>query len=1817
MKFSPLFGILLVVLPTWPAGADQAPGLLPAGAVDPDPVLRLEGGGPLGPISAVAFGRAGTTLYEAGWDKVVRVWKRDKTTGRFQLDAGATLRVPIGPGDAGMLNALAVSSDGNWLATGGNAVLPEGEGFRQEGLILPRSSVADPTSQGIIYVFDLRTNPPLCRPLRGHRGPVQALTFAATPAGQPPLLLSAGAERLEPPAGLSLVLRFWQIPEGKELGRTTAGQYQALRPWLAAWPVAPGSTRYRAAVAWTSDSFLVWDVGAASRLIPDPHKGRSLVLSYLPKRATLLTGHFGELPRAKFPEGFVTAWNAAALTPDASERIAWRPDRSNVKAIPIAQALVSSRPGAGAGDLLALVLQSWVPPTGAGASGAFEYQLQLLELSPAGVGKVLREIPLWRGPRVQPLVAAAPDGTRLAIVGNPGNEVLVHAVDDLLGGRVEPERLGGKGEPIASATFVRKDRDQWGLRIERPGREPLILDAANRRFLPPSNDWLPAAAAPGDWRTVPDLRIRPEAESSRPTDVQVTARALLQPIPGGRLGTPIAAVALFEPGVGPTLWLHDARSGQRVRRLTGHTGPIRSLAFSDDGRLLVSAAEDRTVCLWSLIDLDAILRARGALPGLVLTRQDEGRYLVSEVRSDSPYAGQVDLRAGDVVTGFVEGGPGPGQTRLHVPRSVIEFHYTAASLKPGQTVTLRRLRGRANTRDLMLTLGQAVDGRLPLATLFLAQAEHDEWLVWHPSGFYDASGAGIAALFGWHFNQPGQPEAPARFALATEYPVFHRAGLLRGLFQDARITAPAPPPPPPPLRGELFLEPRGRPKGPDRLLVPQPPARLGLALDEPVPPPDRIESVTWQLDDRPPQEMQPAGTFWTAELSKVAWDRAPHRLAVTLQTRDPAQRLEKVLNLVYVPQPRLVPREVPRDKSGAPTITTSVQDRRFHLAFDVEPARDVSVRVSLVHSHGNDIVETPHGPYKAAQPLDVTLDLKPGANTIELTAINEGAADDLKDDQTARFGPLTVYYDPRPVERPEITLASLVLVPEEPGAGPRSRTIEHDEMDLGDVSVPRVRLEGSIKAKDPRDRLVSGRWKYADQGWKPLDGFPPQPHQPETPFHLELTLNPERRKIEIQASASNDAGEEKPETRSWWIEYRPPVPDLLHLAVDPPGPVIRNGTLGAAPEVKLTARIIGTPERFPLDRVDVLLDGELLSTAVPPAIDRKPGSRDGALTAVVPLRRGGNPISVRLRNRWHWKDFGPVTVAYLCRPKIEKLAVNVRDGQAVADVTARVASPGRPGVNVQVVGPTGTAALARAVDVVQEGQGQAQAWAVRAEVPLETGENAVRVHVWNEDGDAPEELPRSLSYSPPKPVEPKPRIIVDPDARTRRPVFLLRFRLESASPLERLSLFRERSARELVPVPEFTLGTVRKGEDGTFEYPVPLEGGPNLFTLEASNAGGPAATHLVLTYTPPPVRVKIQGIEPRPGDHRLFELETRDEGLPFVRQPLPEADVALQGWVVREPSYEFGAEPRIQVWVNGFPQVEVLLGPADREHPLQRPFRARILLGRKENTIDVRLNGAPLDIQGDRSFLATCQEGAKLPRQRLHLWVIGVGVEDARTLRERALAAINGRGYTQGATESFGTFETPAFVSGFFYGPDCKDLRRPRLYGTLLRIREQLGLNPQPSNDVVMIYYQGGEVIAGAEQQLCLRLRPGTGQSRDDLFPLSEIRRSLGETRGAKLFLLDVTHASDKDQASLILSVSARWINDNPAFGLLRFAWPGQPDLTATDVPPDRNLATALAAAVRRFVTLGEVDRAVHTQFPELYRPELHPSFNALIVGGP
>src|SRR5438876_3719726 len=115
-------------------GLAQAPAPKPAAVVpeEPAPLLQLEAGGPTAYVTALAFSPDGKTLYAAGFDKVIQVWNLDAGTGKFELDPFA-FRVPIGSGTDGVINSLAVSPDGEWLAVSGLGVFRGGAEFGKSG----------------------------------------------------------------------------------------------------------------------------------------------------------------------------------------------------------------------------------------------------------------------------------------------------------------------------------------------------------------------------------------------------------------------------------------------------------------------------------------------------------------------------------------------------------------------------------------------------------------------------------------------------------------------------------------------------------------------------------------------------------------------------------------------------------------------------------------------------------------------------------------------------------------------------------------------------------------------------------------------------------------------------------------------------------------------------------------------------------------------------------------------------------------------------------------------------------------------------------------------------------------------------------------------------------------------------------------------------------------------------------------------------------------------------------------------------------------------------------------------------------------------------------------------------------------------------------------------------------------------------------------------------------------------------------------------------------------------------------------------------
>ena len=137
---------------------------------------------------------------------------------------------------------------------------------------------------------------------------------------------------------------------------------------------------------------------------------------------------------------------------------------------------------------------------------------------------------------------------------------------------------------------------------------------------------------------------------------QLTCQPALLP-PVKPLDRAFLAVAYLEQGVS-YLELFDVAADRPVRRFTGHVDAVRNLAFSGDGRLLASAADDQTVAVWSLTDLDKVVNKGGAVAGFAV-EQKAGKWSSSSLDHDALSAANrkalKGVKVGDVIEGVVNG----------------------------------------------------------------------------------------------------------------------------------------------------------------------------------------------------------------------------------------------------------------------------------------------------------------------------------------------------------------------------------------------------------------------------------------------------------------------------------------------------------------------------------------------------------------------------------------------------------------------------------------------------------------------------------------------------------------------------------------------------------------------------------------------------------------------------------------------------------------------------------------------------------------------------------------------------------------------------------------------------------------------------------------------------------------------------------------------------------------------------------------------------------------------------------------------------------
>ncbi len=754
-----------MILRLWPAGplalltfvlTAALGNAAPLPVLDDKPLLQVDPGGPSAAVRGMAFSPDGNTLYVGSFDKVVRVWQR--RDGRFELVQ--TFHVPIGPGTGGAINAVAVSDDGKWLAMAGRAPMRGETGFQRTGVILEAAAIAPEKLEdaGAIYVVPI-DRPANGKVLRGHRGEVRALAFAPARAGEPQLLVSSATERMGTRryGGLHL----WNVENGKVVAeRNDLPERVEPPPGLAVWFTDTKPEEVRVAIAWPQAKGIdkvdlrIWNPKAkldeAMVVRKADRYTRPLALLTLGSEPRMLAGGLGS------GVGRLQVWTLGDKPSDPTTVATFAPT-DRIHFVPDALVAVSAK-GNGTLDYAAAVLR----PT-----ADEDNQLALIDLENK---RVVARVPLKKSDRINlPILAAAPKGGFVAVADNADHSVQLFAVADLLraGAKAEPSQvLRSSGVTARRVAFVDKGRGLWLNDDARAKRLDGGLYFDFEKPLLRANDGAALTAdtpALGDWSMDVDddlrtVRVHHGDKVYEPLVFQkrevVTAIALR---PQDATAPAFVAVAYTDRDNARTLiGLYrpedDGKKARLVpfRLLIAHLQDVKNLTFSKSRPLMASVAEDQTVCVWGLTDLD---NAVGQIAGLGLAN-DAGEAVIHSVDKGSA-AAKAGLEVDDVLEAF--GAPGG---KLQSVKSAADFLLAISARRPGDKIELKI----KDKRDpITLTVGRGVEGWKPLFTLFL-QRNKDSlgWVGWSPFGPYDASSDGAEACVGWHTNT-GNPKTPVDF----------------------------------------------------------------------------------------------------------------------------------------------------------------------------------------------------------------------------------------------------------------------------------------------------------------------------------------------------------------------------------------------------------------------------------------------------------------------------------------------------------------------------------------------------------------------------------------------------------------------------------------------------------------------------------------------------------------------------------------------------------------------------------------------------------------------------------------------------------------------------------------------------------------------------------------------------------------------------------------------------------------------------------------------------------------------------------------------
>jgi WD40 repeat protein len=724
--------------------------------------LRINCGGPIGVVHALAFTSDSSRLCSAGTDKTVDVWNLSVFTRDLQAVFlhERTIRWQVARGTRGHIYALAVDPKEGVLALGGYGAM---------------------TSLGEILVVDPKSGR-LVRVLEGHRQTVCSLGFS--PDGQwlvscdlwgQTILWKRGQWKPD-------VLR---QPDEQTYGIDTAKliERRGVEKRLAVFSGA-GRVVVPVYVGQADDGTLRWQLREVS--LADRNDVRNL---------------------EPFHRGAVTA---LAATPDGTRLASadWAGDFRTGKGTLYLWDLRGGKVRVQRRDPGAKVLCLAFSPDG---------RTLVAGTTPLKAGREPAQLQVWDTGTFQPTrrrtcpdnvqaCAVSPDGKQLAYSGGRAGQVFCEPLD----GSREPRVLHGRGRRVHKVAFAAKEplgRVAFGTEFRyrafndygdlEETFDPERL-AASRGPLGPG-EWLSPDWGAGGWtasRTPQGalqlyLNHQPKGLVAPRTVLDEGAIRCYCWVPdkegkpfaiavGTELQNSIYVCGLAEKGTCPIL-----------RHFRGHEDYVTSVGVSADRKYLVSGAADGTIAFWSLADLEQGATLYGRW-GAELTIAGEeaagakGQLVVERIHPAGPLFHK-GMRQGDVLSeirwfeqrgvggaaGSIQGGV------LRTEKQPAAMLEALRKLPWGTEVIFGYRRGGAARPPFVLRPAWQ-----PLVSLLVAG--DGQWAFWTPEGYYDASENGYT-LFGWQVNHVSLEIMPDFYRADQFHKTLERPEVMRRLLQDGSL----------------------------------------------------------------------------------------------------------------------------------------------------------------------------------------------------------------------------------------------------------------------------------------------------------------------------------------------------------------------------------------------------------------------------------------------------------------------------------------------------------------------------------------------------------------------------------------------------------------------------------------------------------------------------------------------------------------------------------------------------------------------------------------------------------------------------------------------------------------------------------------------------------------------------------------------------------------------------------------------------------------------------------------------------------------------